>query len=83
MVQYVEEQTGCECESGRLEEYLDGFYCHLLATLKNSVHIGLLKQSFNAFSVTENPSPDAARTAALLNGEIVIQNLTMQTIMLH
>ena len=71
VVQYVEEQTECDYELQHIQEYLDGFYCHLLATLDNLVHISLLKQSFNAFSATEKPSPDAARTAAILNGEIV------------
>ena len=71
VVQYVEEQTKCDYETLKLQEYLNGFYSHLLDTLNDMAKINLLKQSFDAFTVTITPLPDVAQIAAILSGEVV------------
>ena len=71
VVQYVEEQTKCDYETVKLQEYLNGFYSHVLEILNDMANINLLKQSFDAFTATIQPAPDIARTAAILNGEII------------
>ena len=71
VVQHVEEQTKCDYETLKLQEYLNGFYSHLLDILNDMAKINLLKQSFDAFAATITPLPDVARTAAILSGETV------------
>ena len=43
VVQYVEEQTKCDYETVKLQEYLNGFYSHVLETLNDMPNINLLK----------------------------------------
>ena len=43
VVQYVEEQTKCDYETLKLQEYLNDFYFHLLDTLNDMAKINLLK----------------------------------------
>ena len=65
VVQYVEEQTKCDYETLKLQEYLNGFYSHLLDTLNDMAKINLLKQSFEALAATITPLPDIAQTTAI------------------
>lgn len=83
VVEYAEQQTGCEYDTPTLKEYLDSFYSRLISTLEESAKIDLLEQSLNAFLESAKPPADASRMAAVLNGEIVTQNQMMLMTMLE
>ena len=70
IVEYVERESGLECEMPEVKKHLEAFYAEVLSTV-DPLNRPLLQQSYHAFQATSQELENSSRTAATLNGEIV------------